>query len=190
MGRIQFIDDVLGNFQETHGSDSRLNVSARSDTRGYYNSRDESESFTLLFDDANCTALDFCVHLQNTKTDGKHMVIRSASVNSDSNSAFDFVLVTGTAGGGAVAATPVNLNQAGVAKTATVTANTVVDSDANPITGLTVGSELDHVNVLANAHEEFRFQDQVRIGQDQAVGIRCKIGTGVSCFGIIFFYFE
>ncbi len=118
------------------------------------------------------------------------MVIRSASVNSDSNSAFDFVIVTGTAGGGAVAATPVNLNQAGVAKTATVTASTVVDSDASPISGLTAGNELDHVNVLANAHEEFRFQDQVRIGQNQAVGIRCKIGTGVSCFGIIFFYFE
>ncbi len=190
MPRIQYIDDVTGNLQETHGSDSRFNTSSRSDTRGYYNSRDESESYSLVFDDANCTVGDFCVHLQNTKTDGKHMVIRSASVNSDSNSAFDLVLVTGTAGGGAVAATPLNLNQAGVAKTATATANTVVDSDASPITGLTAGSEFDHVNVAANGHEEFRTEDQIRIGQDQAIGIRNKIGTGVSCFGIIFFYFE
>ncbi len=190
MPRIQYIDDVTGNLQEVHGSDSRFNTSSRSDGRGFYNSRDESESYSFVFDDANCTALDVVAHLQNTKTDGKHMVIRSASVNSDSNSAFSFNLMTGTAGGGAVAATPVNLNQAGVARTATVTANTVVDSDASPITGLTTGSEFDHVNVPANGHEEFRFEDQIRIGQDQAVGIVNKLGTGVSCFGIIFFYFE
>ncbi len=77
-----------------------------------------------------------------------------------------------------------------MARSATVTASTVVDSDASPITGLTVGSEFDHVNVVANGHEEFRVEDQIRIGQDQAIGIRNKIGTGVSCFGIIFFYFE
>lgn len=190
MVRVQYIDDIKGNFQEAHGSDSRLNVSSRADGRGYYNSRDESESYVLLFNDANCTAGDEVVHLQNKKTDGKHMVIRSIGINSDSASEWDVVTVTGTASGGNVAATPVNLNFAGVTKSATVTANTVVDSDSTPMDGLTVVDEIDHVAVVASGHEEFRFQDQIRLGEDQAIAVRCKTGTGVSGFGAIFFYFE
>jgi len=47
------------------------------------------------------------------------------------------------------------------------------------------------VQVIAGGHEEFRFQDQVRIGQDQAVAIRMDAGTADSqVFGVIFFYFE
>ena len=190
MAKIDITSDATGSEEVVQGSDKRLNVSSRADGRGYYNSRDESESYSFLFNDANCTAGDYICHLQNKKTDGKHMVLRSASVNSDAVSSFEFVTVTGTAAGGAVAATPVNLNQAGVARTATVTANTVVESDVSPMSGLADGVEFDHVNVVAGGHEEFRFQDQVRIGQDQAVAIKCKNGTSVSCFGVIFFYFE
>ena len=190
MVRIQYIDDVSGNFQETHGSDSRLNVSSRADGRGYYNSRDENESYTLLFNDANCTAGDIIVHLQNKKTDGKHLVLRSIGINSDSASEWDIVTVTGTAGGGAVAATATNINFAGITKKATVTANTVVDSDTTPISNLTSVDEFDHLAVIAGGHEEFRFQDQVRLGEGQAVAVRCKTGTGVSGFGVIYFYFE
>ena len=190
MTKINFLTDTNGVESEAKGSDGRVNVSSRSDGRGYYNSRDESESYTLLFDTANCTALDFIVHLQNKKTDGKHLVIRSIGINSDAASSFDVVTVTGTAGGGAVAASAVNLNQAGVAKTATITANTVVDADNSAITGLTAVDIIDQVNVVAGGHEEFRFMDQLRLGQDQAVGIRCKSGTNPSGFGVIFFYFE
>lgn len=190
MPRIQYIDDVLGNFQEAHGSDSRLNVSSRADGRGYYNSRDQSESYVLIFDDANATVLDFVVYLKNIKTDGKHLVIRSAAVNCEVNTKVSFVTVTGTAGGG-VAATPANLNFAGVAKTATVTALTTADSGSTPMSGLTADVEIDHVNCLANGHEEFRFQDQVRLGQDQAIALRMDAGTADSqIFGVIFFYFE
>jgi len=187
---IEVENDNSGAQERVKGSDGRINVSARADTRGYYNSRDESESYTLTFEDANCSAGDFVVHITNIKTDGKHMVIRSASINSDSASSWRFVTTTGAAGGGAVAASPFNLNFAGVAKTATVTASTVVDSDSTPISGLTQGNEIDHVNVSAGGHEEFRFQDQLRIGQDQSVAIVCQNGTGVSGFGVIFFYFE
>lgn len=188
--RIEYIDDVNGNFQEAHGSDSRLNVSSRSDGRGYYNSRDESESYSLVFDDANATALDFVVYLKNDKSDGKHLVVRSVGVNAEVNMKVSFLIVTGTAGGGA-AATPFNLNQGGVVKIATATALTTADSSATPMSGLTAGAEIDHVNILAGGHEEFRFQDQLRLGQDQAMALRMDAGTADSqIFGVIFFYFE
>lgn len=173
-----------------HGSDGRVNVSSRADGRGYYNSRDESESYVLIFDDANATALDFIVYLRNDKTDGKHLVVRSASINCEVNTKVSILMVTGTAGGGAVA-TPTNLNQAGVARSAKVTALTTADSGVTPMSGLTAGAELDHVNCSAGGHEEFRFQDQLRIGQDQAIALRMDAGTADSqLFGVIFFYFE
>ena len=190
MAEIQFTDRDSGNIQKTQGSDGRLDVSSRSDGRGYYNSRDESESYSLIFDDANATALDFVVYLRNDKTDGKHMVIRSASVNGEVTSKFSFLRVSGTAGGGA-AATPTNLNQAGVARSATATALATADSGVTPMSGLTAGAEIDHVQVVAGGHEEFRFQDQLRLGQDQAVAIRMDAGTlNSQVFGVIFFYFE
>ncbi len=192
MAQLTYNNDKTLNNQPVQGSDGRLNVSSRADGRGYYNSRDESESYILLFNDASATGStnDVIVHLQNKKTDGKHMVIRSIGINSTSASGWDVVTVTGTAGGGAVAATPVNLNQAGVAKTAAVTANTVVSSNSSPITSIVTVDEIDHITLGANGHEEFRFQDQLRLGQDQAIAIRCKTGTDVLGFGVIFFYFE
>ena len=189
-GKIKYSNDVNGNIQEVQGSDGRFNTSSRSDTRGYYNSRDESESFSLVYSDANCSAGDYVAYIRNDKTDGKHMVVRSIGLNSDSNTSFQLVTVTGTAGGGAVATTMANLNQAGVSKTATATAVTVVDSDTTPITGLTTAAVFDCANVVANGHEELRLQDQVRIGQDQAIAILCKAGTSLSAHGVIFVYFE
>ena len=190
MALLDFFNDRDGKREVAHGSDGRVNVSSRSDTRGYYNSRDESESFTLVYDDANATSNDFVVYLKNDKTDGKHLVVRSASVNCEVNTKISFHLVTGTAGGG-TAATPLNLNQGGVARAATVTALTTADSGVTPMSGLTADLEIDHVNCLASSHEEFRFEDQLRLGQGQAISLRMDAGTADSqIFGVIYFYFE
>lgn len=190
MSLLDFFNGRTGAREVARGSDGRVNVSSRSDSRGYYNSRDESESYSLIFDDANATALDLIVYLRNDKTDGKHLVIRSASVNCEVNTKVSFVTVTGTAAGGATA-TPVNLNFGGVAKAATATALATADSGATPMSGLTAEVEMDHINCLAGGHEEFRFQDQVRLGQGQAVAIRMDAGAADSqIFGVIFFYFE
>ena len=190
MSRVHYLNRKDSTPGEARGSDGRVDTSARIDGRRYYNSRDKGETFTLIFSDANCTVGDFSVYLKNTKTDGKHMVISSASINGDTASAFEFNKVSGTPGGGNVVATPFNMNPAGFTNTANVLANTVVDSDASPITGLSSDAIIDNINVVAGGHEEFRFLDSLRIGPDQAIGIRNKIGTGVSCFGVIFFYFE
>lgn len=191
MSRIQYIDDVNGNFQEMHGSDGRANVSSRSDERIYYNSRDESQAYSLVFDDAACSAGDFNVSLFNNKADGSHLVIHSIGVNALALAGFKLHLVTGTAGGGAVAATPTNLNQAGTSNAATVTASTVANSDSSPITGLTSSAVLDHASVVASGHEEFRIQDTIRLGQGQGIAIEFDSGANATrAFGVIFFYFE
>ena len=49
MSRIEFKNDKTRATEETEGSDGRLNVSARSDERGYYNSRDEGQCYTMTY---------------------------------------------------------------------------------------------------------------------------------------------
>ena len=92
--------DVTGNNQPIKGSDNRLNVSSRSDGRRYYNSRDLSQTYTLPFDDAACSAGDFNVALFNNRTDGKSMVISVVNVNALAVASFKIHEVTGTAAGG------------------------------------------------------------------------------------------
>lgn len=188
---LQHESDVTGSLEKVKGSDNRQNVSSRADGRGYYNSRDESESFSLTFADASATTDDYVVFLSNDKTDGKDLVIRSASINGAVASSFEFLRVSGTPSGGAVAATPFNLNVSGKTKSATATAMTVVNSNSSPIGGVSDVGLIDHVSLVANGHEEFRFHDQLRIGQDQCIAIKMRSGAADSaCFGVIFFYFE
>tara|TARA_R110002126_G_scaffold285219_3_gene435392 strand:- start:166 stop:738 length:573 start_codon:yes stop_codon:yes gene_type:complete len=189
--RIEYINDENGSFQEAHGSDGRLNVSSRSDERMYYNSRDKSQTYSLVFDDASCTSGDFNVALCNDSTDGKHMVLHSIGVNADAAVTMKLHLVTGTAGGGAVATLPLNLNRAGTSNAASATASTVVNSDSSPISGLTSAGVFDHAFLQAGGHEEFRIQDSIRLGQGQTVAIEADTATaGTRVAGVIFFYYE
>lgn len=189
--RIEYINDENGSLQEAHGSDGRLNVSSRSDERIYYNSRDKSQAYSLVFDDAACTAADFNVVLTNNTTDGKHLVIHSIGVNAIAAASFKLHLVTGTAAGGAVATTPLNMNRAGTSNASATTAFTVANSDSSPISGLTSAGVFDHAVVAANGHEEFRIQDSIRLGQGQSIAIETDTASsGTRVFGVIFFYFE
>jgi len=193
MSKIGITSDATGAEEIVGGSDKRFNTSARSDGRGYYNSRDKSESYSLTFDDANATANDYVVYLKNTRTDGKHIVLRSVGLNCEAaSSSFKLSLVTGTAGGGATA-TPVNLNQAGVARQSGSTSLATADSGVTPMSGLTESKCFDHTGISgAYGHGEFRLQDQVRIGQGQAIAIELEYAAAadVRCFGVIFYYFE
>ena len=186
---------LQGSIATVHGSDGRFNVSARSDGRGYYNSRDESESYIMVFDDAGATANDFVAYLKNTKTDGKHMVIRSIGVNCiAAGSIFKLHTVASSVSpGSGTAVTPVNLNQGGVAKSATVDAQAPTNSNSTP---MTLSATVDLIDILgvptAYGHEEFRLNDQLRLGQDQAIALELEAAaaTNVRTWGVIFFYFE
>ena len=117
--RIQYIDDVGGNFQETHGSDSRLNVSSRTDARSYYNSRDEGQCYSLVFTHPTAADTEYSFFLQNTSTT-KTLVVSTVSVSSDDILECGLFMASGTATNG-VTITPTNLN-ATSSKAATATA--------------------------------------------------------------------
>ena len=78
MSRIQYINDKTGTFQEAQGSDGHLNVSARADTRSYYNSRNEGQTYSLTWDNTNTSSGETVVHWKNIST-SKTLVISSSN---------------------------------------------------------------------------------------------------------------
>jgi len=192
MSLIDFFNDRLGFREVARGTDGRVNVSSRSDSRGYYNSRDQSESFYLTFFDTRGTANDYVAYLKNDKTDKSHMVIREISAGSQSGAAvFKLIRATGTVTGGD-SATPFNLNSGGLIEPAAVTARTASDSNASPLANVTEDALIDLIGQdAAYGHEEFHLDDQLRIGPGQAIAVEFDIGsTDDDVFGRISFYFE
>lgn len=191
MGLVEFIDEILLGKSQARGSDGRLNTSSRSDGRIYYNSRDRSESYTLVFDDAACSAGDFNVSLFNAKTDGKQMIIHTVEVSALALASFKLHLVTGTAAGGAVEATPLNLNRAGRPNKATVIASTVANSDSSAISGLVSAGVFSHKSIGASDHADLHVEDTLRLGEGQGIAIEMDSGANATrVFGTIVFYFE
>lgn len=193
MSLLDFFNSKTGAREVANGSDGRVNVSSRSDSRSYYNSRDESESYSVPFDDANASADDFVMYLKNDKTDGKHLIIRAISVNCEAATCtLKLSTVTGTAAGGAPV-TPTNLNRGGVERSAAATALATVDSGVTPMSGLTEEFVIDHIGIDSPfGREEFRIDETLRLGQDQAIAIELDTAAAadVRVFGSIYFYFE
>lgn len=184
---ILFRSDKNGCDERAQGSDGRLNVSSRADSRAYYNSRDKGQTYTVPFDFQDASAGEFGVYWKNISTDGKILVIRSIGVNSIQNSRIKLMYVTGTAAAGTTV-TPTNLN-----KLSPNSANAIAmegGSAATGITGLTNDGLIDFVYVSANGHEEFRLDDQLRLGQNDAVALEYDEGTDGDFSGVIFGYYE
>ena len=185
--KIQVTSDSTGSEEVVGGSDNRINTSSRSDSRAYYNSRDVSRSYSLVWDDASSASTEIVAYWKNDSTDGKELVIGSVGLNSILGADFEILTVTGTAAGGA-SATPTNLNRV-KHPDAAATARTAVSS---PVTGLSDDVIFDRASVSARGHEEFRLGDRVRLGQNDAIAIRVlTVDSGPSrTFGVIFGFYE
>ncbi len=184
---IQFTSDRTGSLEKMQGSDGRSNVSSRSDSRSYYNSRDQGQAYSVVFDFQSAAAGEFGAYFQNTSTTGKIFVVDSIGVNSVEASRIKLWFVTGTAAAG-TSLVPTNLNKSsGNAATATAMEGA---SAATGITGLTTDGLVDFIHVTATGHEEFRLSDRLRLGQNDAIAVEYDEGTAGDMSGVIFGYFE
>jgi len=166
MTRIQFSNDVTGAQEEMQGSDGRGNTSSRSDSRGYYNSRDKGRSFALTFSHPLSANGEYSFYWKNTSTTD-HFVVSGVGINSDLGARMKLHFVTGTAGDG-VSVTPVNMN-----KTSPNDAEAIClhDGAGTTISGLTSAGEIDFVLAPLQGHEELRLDDRVRLGQNDAIAL-------------------
>ena len=184
---IAYQNDITGSDERARGSDNRLNVSARSDDRAYYNSRDKGETFSIAFDFQSASAGEFGAYFKNTSSTGLQFVIAGVGINSVEASRIKLHFVSGDAGGG-TPIIPTNLNRTSQnAATATAMEG---GAAATGITGLTSGGLVDFAYVQATGHQEFRLKDRVRLGQNDAIAIEYDEGTTGDFSGVIFGYFE
>ena len=183
--RIDYSSDRNGGTEEVSGSDKRMNVSARVDSRIYYNSRDEQQAFVLPWDDASSEAGDEVLYWKNDNVLGKHLIITAINVNSEFAASFKLHAVSGTAAGGA-AAIPACLNRASP-KAAAATARTAV---TGALSGLTSIVELGHISVGADGSGKMDVLDAIRLGQDGAISIEFEQGATSRTWGTVIGYYE
>lgn len=184
---LEATSDVTGSKEPVFGSDNRINVSARSDARSYYNSRDERLAFSLSWDDASTATGDYVLYWQNTDTTGKVLVIEGIDIGSQYGSDWQLQEVTGTGGGGS-AATPVCLNRESP-KLAPANCFTAVSST---VTIGAIGQIINHPTVPARNGRLIDLKDKIRLGQNGAIALQCILtdtSPGLTQ-GTIFGYYE
>ena len=185
MARIEYKNDGTRALEEAEGSAGRLNVSSRSDSRAYYNSRDEKQTYSVCYDHQGAVAGELSLYIENTSAT-KELVIAAIGTNAAENARIKLWFVSGTAAGGSVL-TPTNLN-----KGSSNDADSIVrvGNSGDAITGLTTISCIDFAAVQSMGHEEFRLGDTVRLGQNDAIAIEYDEGVTGDLFGVSFMFFE
>jgi hypothetical protein len=189
--KVKFSNDVTNAEEEARGSDGRLNVSSRQDSRAYYNSRDNQLTFSLVFEMSAAATGEYVVYWRNASPD-KELVITSAEVFAGEEARAKLWFVTGTAAGG-TELTPVNLNK-GASRAAPDDA-TVMAMEGNastPISGLSTAGLIDIVGIPgASDGREFHMVDALRLGQGDAIAIEAEdIATTIAVYGQITGFYE
>ena len=168
MSKIQYLNDKTSSLQEAHGSDKRLNVSARSNPRGFYVSRDTGQSYTVTSIDASAAAGTYIIYFQNTSSTLSFFVDKII-VGGVETALWKLWFVTGTAAGGSPL-TPTNLNK----RSSHAAAATSRGDDS--ITGLTTDGLILAIRTGANGHDDQRIDDII-LGQNHAIAIEYNTGT-------------
>ncbi len=184
--KIGYEDDVTGALSTTKGSDGRLNVSSRTDSRGYYISRDQKQSYSWVFDHTAAAAGQYSFYLQNTSAT-LELVISHIGINSDLGTNCKLWFTTGAAANGTTMTGTNTHGGVGVAA-----ANGLQDGGGTPISGFTLDKIIDFVKVPIEGHEELRLDDRIRLSQNQGLTLEVDAVTSGTpqSFGVVFGYFE
>jgi len=161
-------------------NNNRLDTSARSASRQYYESRDEGQVYTATYIDAGAVANEETAYIQNTST-VKDMVIDQIFIAPDTASQWTVKFVTGTGSGTTV--TPVNMN-----KSSSNTAVVNCLGGVGGVTGLTDDGVIGVVWTPANNTSLFDSNEAIRLGQDDALAIECETSCAVNI--MIFFHYD
>ena len=168
---LEYISDTGAGVERVKGSDGRENVSSRSDSRIYYNSRDRSLSFSLNWDDASTATGDYVAMWVNDHTE-KTLVIEGVEIGGQYASNWQLQSIINPSPGGGTAATPACLNR-DKTSAAQATARTAVS--ATVTIGGTISAILSHASVgdAASGGRLWETHDAVRIGPGGAVALQC-----------------
>jgi hypothetical protein len=189
--KVRFANDVTNAEEEARGSDGRLNVSSRQDSRAYYNSRDDQLAFSVAYNMTGAATGEYVVYWRNASPD-KQLVIHKVTVGCGEPAKAKLWFVTGTAASG-TELTPVNQNKA--ASRSAPDDSTVMAMEGNgttPISGLSTDGLIDIVSIdTAQGMAQFSVQDEIRLGQGDAIAIEMEdLGADADTYGVILGYYE
>ena len=166
-------------------SDSRRgNMSAQTNPRIFYSSRDDEKAYNAIMDsDYSATAGDYVFYFKNdSQTD--NIFVKHIEFHSVQDAKWRVWEVTGTAAAGTTI-TPSNLNlSSGLQHPA------VCMGGGATITGLTVGKQVGTHRTEAGSAGNMTYEDSLILGPGKAVMIEYDTGTTGICEIDFFYHYE
>ncbi len=179
MARTQYLTSK-GAIEEVHGSDTRLNVSSRSDDRSFYISRDEGQFYSLRIEDDDAAAADLVAYLRNDST-SKLVFIRDIHVSCENAATIKLAYGDSTTATG-TSVTSVNMNRS---KTFSADVTALGNGAVGGVTASTFFSSF-----RVGAGETFEYGSTIILGQNDNIVVEYDTGTTGDIEIDIFFYLD
>lgn len=177
------IDDGGKNGSVSVSNTNRLDVSARTASREYYESRDEGNVYSITMTDAGGQTTEDLIYLKNTSTT-HDIVIDDIFIGSLAVSEWVLKFVTNTSAVTGTSITAVNLNKAS-SKSASVEAR----GGAAGVANLVDAGNISILRVGVGITSDFKFGEALRLGQDDAIALELTT-TAADGEITIFFHFD
>lgn len=171
-----------GQSEVVRGSDTRLNVSSRSDTRAFYISRDSEQGYVLHIQDAAADAGDIIAYLKNTSS-SLSIFIRRIEVKAENAAKWVVAYGDETAATG-TEVTPINLNK----KSSNAASVSAFGNGA--VGGVTATQTVASLRHAANGSSMEDFQDMMILGQNDNIIVEYDVGTTGLAEVDIYFYMD
>ena len=159
----------------------RLNVSAKTNPRTFYISRDDGLAFNYTSKVASAVAGDMVAYIKNTSTT-RNLFIKTFEMHAANDAEWTIYSCTGTAAGTEV--TPANLNLG-----SGLPSETLAFGDA-AVTGLTTDRRVGLHRTSAGSGDEMRYEDALILPPNTAICVEYTAGTTGTAEVDIHYHFE
>jgi hypothetical protein len=176
------IDDGKGRGRQMSVSESfRGNVSAKTNPRSFFASRDQGLTFTFTSIDTGAAAGDFFIYLKNTSPT-KNIFVKEITFGSEYAAVIKLWEVTGTAAGTPLTPTNLNLSSGRDAEALGV--------GNGAVTGLTTGRLIGILRTQIGGHEHEQLEDALILGPNTSIAAEYDAGTTGQVEAVIHFHYE
>jgi hypothetical protein len=159
----------------------RLNVSAKTNPRIFYSSRDEGKAFNSISTDVSATAGDYIWYIKNTSTTN-NLYVKHLEFHSENAAVWKVWEVTGTASGTTIIESNLNLGSPNVSESLTI--------GDGAVTGLTTVKQVGTHRNGANGEGEMSYDNALILVPGSAIAVEYDSGTTGAAEIDCFYHFE
>jgi len=178
------IEDGKGkNGDMSISASQRGNVSAKTNPRIFYSSRDDQKAYNAIMPSFSAAAGEYVFYIKNTST-SDNLFVKHFEFHSVQAVHWKIWEVSGTAAAGTTI-TPANLNLA-----SGLSSETTCMGGGATITGLTTIKQIGTHRTTAGSHAEMNYENALILGPNKAVAVEYDTGTTGLCEIDCFYHFE